>query len=64
MKRIYWVMIVAGLTGWATEEAGARNGMNMEGYGPIACGMGGACMAFDNGTAAVMNNPATGRGRC
>jgi long-chain fatty acid transport protein len=38
--------------------------MNMEGYGPIACGMGGACMAFDNGTAAVMNNPATGRGRC
>jgi long-chain fatty acid transport protein len=33
--------------------------MNMEGYGPIATGMGGASMAYDNGTAAVMNNPAT-----
>ena len=37
----------------------ATNGMNMEGYGPIALGMGGASMAYDNGTAAVMNNPAT-----
>ncbi|MCK5334547.1 MAG: outer membrane protein transport protein, partial [Gammaproteobacteria bacterium] len=37
----------------------ATNGMNMEGYGPIATGMGGASMAYDNGTAAIMNNPAT-----
>lgn len=37
----------------------ATNGMNMESYGPIATGMGGASMAYDNGTAAVMNNPAT-----
>ncbi|MDH5300923.1 MAG: outer membrane protein transport protein [Gammaproteobacteria bacterium] len=37
----------------------ATNGMNMEGYGPIATSMGGASMAYDNGTAAVMNNPAT-----
>jgi long-chain fatty acid transport protein len=37
----------------------ATNGMNMEGYGPIATGMGGASMAYDNGTAAMMNNPAT-----
>jgi long-chain fatty acid transport protein len=37
----------------------ATNGMNMEGYGPIALGMGGASMAYDNGTAAMMNNPAT-----
>jgi long-chain fatty acid transport protein len=37
----------------------ATNGMNLEGYGPIAAGMGGASMAFDNGNAAVMNNPAT-----
>jgi long-chain fatty acid transport protein len=37
----------------------ATNGMNMEGYGPVATGMGGASMAYDNGTAAVMNNPAT-----
>lgn len=37
----------------------ATNGMNMEGYGPVATAMGGASMAFDNGTAAVINNPAT-----
>ncbi len=37
----------------------ATNGMNLEGYGPEATAMGGASMAFDNGTAAVMNNPAT-----
>ena len=37
----------------------ATNGMNLEGYGPIATAMGGASMAYDNGNAAVMNNPAT-----
>ena len=37
----------------------ATNGMNLEGYGPIALGMGGASMAYDNGTAGMMNNPAT-----
>lgn len=37
----------------------ATNGMNMEGYGPIALGMGGTSLAYDNGTAAVINNPAT-----
>ncbi len=37
----------------------ATNGMNMEGYGPVATGMGGASMAYDNGAAAMMNNPAT-----
>ncbi|MFZ5495121.1 MAG: OmpP1/FadL family transporter [Verrucomicrobiota bacterium] len=37
----------------------ATNGMNMEGYGPVATALGGASFAFDNGTAAVMNNPAT-----
>ncbi len=37
----------------------ATNGMNLEGYGPIATAMGGASMAYDNGTAAMMNNPAT-----
>lgn len=42
-----------------TASAYATNGMNMEGYGPIATGMGGASMAYDNGVAAAMNNPAT-----
>ncbi len=37
----------------------ATNGMNLEGYGPEALGVGGASMAYDNGTAAVMNNPST-----
>lgn len=37
----------------------ATNGMNLEGYGPVAAAMGGTSMAFDNGTAAVINNPAT-----
>lgn len=40
-------------------SAFATNGMNLEGYGPIATGMGGASMAYDNGNAAMMNNPAT-----
>lgn len=45
----------------ATVSTGAyaTNGMLMEGYGPIATGMGGASLAYDNGTAAMMNNPAT-----
>lgn len=37
----------------------ATNGMDMEGYGPIAAGMGGAAQAVENGTAAIINNPAT-----
>src|SRR5512143_2532879 len=43
----------------ASTSVYATDGMNLEGYGPIATGMGGASMAYDNGTAAVMNNPAT-----
>lgn len=35
------------------------NGMDMEGYGPVATALGGASFAYDNGTAAVINNPAT-----
>ncbi len=37
----------------------ATNGMDLEGYGPVATALGGASMAYDNGTAAVINNPAT-----
>lgn len=37
----------------------ATNGMNMEGYGPVATAMGGASIAYDNGTAGLINNPAT-----
>ena len=44
---------------FASTTVHATNGMNLEGYGPIATGMGGASMAYDNGAAAMMNNPAT-----
>jgi long-chain fatty acid transport protein len=37
----------------------ATNGMNLEGYGPVATAMGGASFAFQNGAGAMMNNPAT-----
>mgnify|MGYP003377529731 CR=1 FL=1 len=37
----------------------ATNGMLMEGYGPVSTGMGGASQAFDHGTAAMAQNPAT-----
>lgn len=50
--------LAAAITAFA-QSALATNGMNMEGYGAIATGMGGASMAYDNGAAAVMNNPAT-----
>lgn len=33
--------------------------MDNEGYGPVSTAMGGAGQAFDNGSAALMNNPAT-----
>jgi len=49
--------LAASLT--AALPALATNGMNMEGYGPISTGMGGASQAFDHGTAAMAQNPAT-----
>ncbi|HEX8987767.1 MAG TPA: outer membrane protein transport protein [Rhodocyclaceae bacterium] len=47
------------LAGGLSAPAFATNGMNMEGYGPVATGMGGASYAYDNGTAGLINNPAT-----
>ena len=49
--------LAAGLL--AALPAAATNGMNMEGYGPISTGMGGASQAIDHGTAAMAQNPAT-----
>lgn len=42
-----------------SSNAFATNGMDLEGYGPVSTGMGGTSQAFDNGTAAMTNNPAT-----
>ncbi|MDH5484155.1 MAG: outer membrane protein transport protein [Gammaproteobacteria bacterium] len=57
LKRSLISMTVAGIL--ASPAVYATNGMNLEGYGPVATGMGGASMAYENGSAAVMNNPAT-----
>ena len=37
----------------------ATNGMNMEGFGPVSTAMGGTAVAYDNGLAGLMTNPAT-----
>lgn len=55
--RLAAILAASGLL--APAPAFATNGMLMEGYGPIAEAMGGASMAYDNGTAAMANNPAT-----
>lgn len=55
LKKIAALLAVAGISA----PAFATNGMNMEGYGPVATGMGGASYAYDNGTAGMINNPAT-----
>ncbi|MBK6744417.1 MAG: outer membrane protein transport protein [Hydrogenophilales bacterium] len=39
--------------------ASATNGMNLEGWGAKAAGMGGAGYGYDSGNSAIMNNPAT-----
>lgn len=57
LKRIAVSLFAAGMM--ASPLAHATNGMLMEGYGPISTAMGGASLAFDNGTAAMTNNPAT-----
>ena len=55
LKKIAALLSIAGMV----TPALATNGMNMEGYGPVASGMGGASFAYDNGTAGLINNPAT-----
>lgn len=55
MKKIALLVATMG----AAAPALATNGMNMEGYGPVATAMGGASYAYDNGTAGLINNPAT-----
>ena len=57
IKKIVVSLFAVGMM--ASPLAYATNGMLMEGYGPISTGMGGASMAFDNGTAGMANNPAT-----
>jgi long-chain fatty acid transport protein len=58
MKQLFKLTPIAALCAVAL-PALATNGMNMEGYGPISTGMGGASQAMDHGTAAMAQNPAT-----
>ncbi|MAT65703.1 MAG: aromatic hydrocarbon degradation protein [Gammaproteobacteria bacterium] len=58
-KRFARALLPTALAAAFSPAAWSTNGMNMEGYGPIASAMGGAGFAYDNGTAAMMNNPAT-----
>lgn len=59
MKKITTLLAILALGALLAPTAFATNGMNLEGYGPVSQAMGGASMAYDNGSAALMNNPAT-----
>lgn len=59
MKKISLRATALAVAALAAGQAWATNGMLMEGYGPIALSMGGASQAYDNGTAAMINNVAT-----
>lgn len=58
MKRVHSVLLATFMLLFCS-SAFATNGMLMEGYGAISHAMGGTSMAFDNGTGAMANNPAT-----
>ena len=59
MRKLFTVLMVLALSAGIPATVTATNGMNLEGYGPISAGMGGTSFGFHNGTAAMMNNPAT-----
>jgi len=54
-----WKFVASLATSLISGSALATNGFNLDGYGPISESMGGASMAFDNGGAGMINNPAT-----
>ena len=59
MRIVKSIVLSALLVCSATGTAFATNGLLLEGYGPVSHAMGGTSMAFDNGAAAMTNNPAT-----
>jgi long-chain fatty acid transport protein len=59
MKNISRIAVHTIAVAVLASAAWATDGMNIEGYGPIALSLGGASYAYDNGNAAVINNPAT-----
>ncbi|MBI2515626.1 MAG: outer membrane protein transport protein [Opitutae bacterium] len=59
IQHLHRALIAACVAACAASPLVATNGMNMEGYGPVATALGGASLAYDNGTAGLINNPAT-----
>jgi len=59
MRNLLTVLMALAIFAGIPATAIATNGMNLEGYGPISAGMGGASYGFNVGTAAMMSNPAT-----
>lgn len=59
LMRLPPLVVTLAATSCLIPQTFATNGMNMEGYGPIATAMGGASLAYYNGTAGVITNPAT-----
>ncbi len=59
MRRLPAMLAAIALSVAIPAAALATNGMNLSGYGPISSGMGGTSFGFLNGTAGMMNNPAT-----
>ena len=57
--RLASIIIAVALLCAVAPSLRATNGMNMEGYGPVATALGGASFAYDNGTAGMISNPAT-----
>lgn len=55
LKKIFTLLTLVAISA----PSFATNGMDLEGYGPVAAAMGGASFAYDNGAGAMMNNPAT-----
>ena len=59
MTTVRSLLLTLAFVCYTTSAALATNGMLLEGYGPVSHAMGGTSMAFDNGAAAMTNNPAT-----
>ncbi|MDJ0842315.1 MAG: outer membrane protein transport protein [Acidobacteriota bacterium] len=57
VRRFFAIMIPVCMIG--PTPLPATDGMSLEGWGAVSTSLGGASMAYDNGMAALMNNPAT-----
>ena len=56
-RRFLCVLLILALAGAGPTTA--TDGMSLEGWGAVSTSLGGTAMAYDNGLAALMNNPST-----